>query len=100
MENLLGKIFVCEWGYDQTNVDFYTVTKATKKSVYIQRVGSKRIRAESFDTYNTVPDLEVLKGRVMRKAVKIWNDDATIKIESYAHARLWNGKPQLETQYA
>lgn len=37
----VGTILVSQWGYDQTNVDFYEVVKATKTMVYVQRIEKK-----------------------------------------------------------
>ena len=35
-----GTLFACSWGYDQTNVDYYVVTRATPKMAYIAKVMS------------------------------------------------------------
>jgi len=39
----VGSVFVCSWGYDQTNVDFFKVVGMTKsgKSVKVQKWSSK-----------------------------------------------------------
>ena len=37
----VGDIFVDSWGYDQTNVDFYKVTKKLKASIKIVKIGSE-----------------------------------------------------------
>lgn len=39
----IGSVFVCSWGYDQTNVDYYRVVGVTKsgKSVKVQKWSSK-----------------------------------------------------------
>jgi hypothetical protein len=34
----VGDIVNTSWGYDQTNVEFYVVTRATKSSVWVRRV--------------------------------------------------------------
>ena len=38
----VGDIFYTSWGYDQTNVEFYKVVRATKSSVWIQQTGQTR----------------------------------------------------------
>ncbi len=39
----VGDIFVESWGYDQTNVDFYQVTKTMKKMVEIKPIWGKQV---------------------------------------------------------
>jgi hypothetical protein len=38
----VGDIFYTSWGYDQTNVEFYKVVRATKSSVWVQQTGQTR----------------------------------------------------------
>jgi len=38
----VGDIFYTSWGYDQTNVEFYKVIRATKSSVWVQQTGQTR----------------------------------------------------------
>ena len=33
-----GTLFACSWGYDQTNVDYYVVTRATPSMAYIAKI--------------------------------------------------------------
>jgi hypothetical protein len=33
-----GTLFACSWGYDQTNVDYYVVTRATPSMAYIAQI--------------------------------------------------------------
>lgn len=37
----VGDIVVCSWGYDQTNIDFYQVTRLTKKGVYYKEIAKE-----------------------------------------------------------
>jgi hypothetical protein len=41
-EVYVGDIFYTSWGYDQTNVEFYKVVRATKSSVWVQQTGQTR----------------------------------------------------------
>ena len=50
----VGDIFVDSWGYDQTNVDFYLVTKKLKASIKIVKIGSKVV-ATSIGSEMVVP---------------------------------------------
>lgn len=42
MRPQIGDIYRCSWGYDQTNVDYYQVTRVTDKSVWIREVCQSR----------------------------------------------------------
>lgn len=42
----VGDIFYTSWGYDQTNVEFYKVVRATKSSVWIQETSQIREYAD------------------------------------------------------
>jgi hypothetical protein len=85
----VGSILRSSWGYDQTNVDFYQVTKLIgAKMVEIQQIAG-----EGFETLamqgETAPMVGSFKGKPMRKRAQ----GDTVKIESYAYARLM--KPKL-----
>lgn len=34
----VGDVFLCSWGYDQTNTDFYQAVGLTKASVKVRRI--------------------------------------------------------------
>lgn len=39
----VGDIFSMSWGYDQTNVNYFQVTRVTPKGVYIREIGSRSV---------------------------------------------------------
>ena len=39
----IGMIFCNSWGYEQTNVDYYQVTRVTPRGVYVRPIGSKSV---------------------------------------------------------
>lgn len=45
----VGDMLVSSWGYDQTNIDFYQVTKVTKSSVWIRKVRGQVAEARQYD---------------------------------------------------
>ena len=64
----VGDVFVESWGYDQTNVDFYQVTKTTKKMVEIKPIAGKTVG----DGHSTrvVPDVgNFIGGYIAEKKV-------------------------------
>jgi len=40
-----GDIFYCSWGYDQTNVNFYLVTRVTAAKAEVVPIGAKCVEA-------------------------------------------------------
>ena len=88
----VGDIFVDSWGYDQTNVDFYLVTKKLKASIKIVKIGSK-IVSTSIGTEMVVPVKDAVIGEERTKIPQ----DGYIKTSSYSLARPWDGKPMRET---
>lgn len=55
----VGDIFKATWGYDQTNVDFYVVTRLTPKMVELQECGYKTVGdPTSWASDNVAPDPE------------------------------------------
>lgn len=38
----LGDVFQCSWGYDQTNIDYYEITKVSGKSVEVREIAQLR----------------------------------------------------------
>ena len=44
----IGTVLISKWGWEQTNIDFYEVVKATEKTVTIRQIASK----EDIDDFN------------------------------------------------
>lgn len=44
--NALGAIFVCSWGYDQTNIEFFKVVRQTPRTVDLVQIGSKPVGSD------------------------------------------------------
>lgn len=86
-----GDFLVCEWGYNQTNVDFYKILAVSGKSVKIRKCESK-IVGEEYD-YDLVVPTNVFEGPIMKKTV----NNGCVKIYSFAYASKWLGKPVYET---
>ena len=90
-----GDILYSSWGYDQTNVDFYEVTESLQKAVRIRQVASKVV-SSSFGSEKVVPVAGKFIGPPMLKRVSIGN---CVKIESYASACKWDGRPVSQTAF-
>ena len=122
---VVGDIFVCSWGYDQTNIDYYKVVAVTAKGVRVQAWKSKS-GGPCEGTYDYVVPGDgprtsqrcTLKGQAFYDA-DYWTrqehtveEDAPIKfhkisgtdrrsayfsVNSYSGAHLWSGSGMYET---
>jgi hypothetical protein len=53
----VGDVWVCSWGYDQTNVDYYVLTRVTAASVWIVPIGQRMVEgSEGFMSESVLPD--------------------------------------------
>lgn len=117
----VGDYFVCSWGYDQTNVDFYKVVGVTAKGVKVQAWQSKtvdgRVVAGEEPKTNTkttlTPDEFYEADYWTRKENSVevpapvkfhrtrdWSSEPTFTVNSYSNAYLWDGAPKYETHAA
>ena len=91
-----GDILVSTWGYDQTNVDFYVITKiAGKSTAEIQKIGASKVYSDSLSGYAT-PNPEVSYEKPFRVRV---SPSETVKIK-FCRARKWDGRPEFFSEYA
>ena len=91
-----GDIMVSGWGYDQTNIDFYIIVKATERTVTVAPIG-KKIAKSSIGADYVVADTEHKGAETSRHVVNYWGNTASIKLSSYAFAHLWNKQPCYQT---
>lgn len=93
----LGHILKSSWGYDQTNVDFYQVTKLVSETmVEIRPIASTTVEGDGW-AGKVMPLLGEFTGSAMRKRV---SGGDSIKIESFAWAHIWSGAPAYASGYA
>lgn len=90
-----GDILVSSWGYDQTNVDFYQVLKTSKDYATLVRLQSKVIQT-GFMSGTSCPTEQIDTEPPFRRKIHLDH----IKINSYAYARVWDGKPARCSWYA
>ena len=93
-QELLGQVFVRTWGYDQTNINFYLVTKATAKTITLTAIGAHRD-----ENGYLAPAVWNLTGEILpRKKPSFSKHGVWVRINSYSGASLWDGTPQADTQ--
>jgi hypothetical protein len=98
-----GDILAASWGYDQTNWDFYEVTRATAKTVTVRELQTAKTDDPNLDMQGDItPRLgQYTNGMAaFRRKVEVWDGEAIVGISSYERARLWDGQPKHFTSYA
>jgi len=81
----VGDVFRCSWGYDQTNIDFYEVTKVLGAMVEVREVGQMS-EETGFMSGECVPEKGRYIGEPMRKKVSMAGHEPSISIYSFANA--------------
>lgn len=81
----VGDIFRCSWGYDQTNIDYYEVTKVIGAMVEVCEIGQMS-EETGFMSGKCVPDSGRFIGEPMRKKVSMSSSEPSIRIYSFANA--------------
>lgn len=70
-----GMIFTNSWGYDQTNVDYYQVTRTTPRGVYIRPIAGKSVVGSGgFMSDSVVPDKDNFTGDEQFKPIQSYSD--------------------------
>ena len=82
-----GDVLRCSWGYDQTNIDYYEVTRLIgARMVEIRKIGAESVNDGGLAmTGDCVPRPGHYIGAPMRKAVSDY-DGQSVRIASYASA--------------
>ena len=97
----VGDIFVCSWGYDQTNIDFYKVVKKTKTGVSIVPMSKKVIEYDDrYMTGKVLPGEVFVGSKPIRRKLNKYGDKYYISINSFSSAQKWTGRPETFTTYA
>lgn len=82
----VGDVFKCSWGYEQTNIDYFQVTKVISPNM----IEVREIAASKTETQwlagQCVPVPGSFIGEPMRKKVTGYNGEPSIKIHSFASA--------------
>jgi hypothetical protein len=102
-----GKIVEFSWGYEQTNIDYFLITKRSAHFVWLQPIQSKRVEDTGYMSGTCVPDPEKNARQqdgsdkpVIRRKVHARDGKETgIAIESYGWASLWDEKPSRWSSY-
>lgn len=101
----VGDIFEDSWGYEQTNVEFYMVTKIVSAcKVEIVELGHTQVSVESSMSGYVNPDRENRIGEPIQKMVSqdSWekrDGRFHIKIDSCISLTPWDGRPCFQSSW-
>ena len=95
----VGSIFVSQWGYDQTNTDFYEVTRMSEASIWLRKIAKTVVTSGGAGGDKVMPLPGQFVGDEFRRKLDRNSgfSGPWISINSYAGASLWDGTPQYET---
>lgn len=91
---VVGDILVASWGYDQTNVDFYEVTKLKGAAIVLRPIAQEIVSSERGSGERVIPQPGDYIGQPMTKIPQLGD---YVKIDRSRTARKWDGKPQYQT---
>lgn len=94
---IVGDIFYSSWGYDQTNVDYYQVTRTSGSMIEIRQVNKKVTRGLGQPTEFVIPLANQFIGPALRKKILVHSGRALVKLNSYSSAYKWDGREQGQT---
>ncbi|MGL4968351.1 MAG: hypothetical protein ACRC67_44470 [Inquilinus sp.] len=94
----LGHVLYSLWGYEQTNVNFYQVTRLIGRNTVELRELHQLIQdGQHWATGKAMPRLDDFQGEPFVRRVD--GATQTVRISSYRSARVWDGRPLDWTAY-
>ena len=104
-----GDIFLMSWGYDQTNVNFFQVTRVSKAGFFVREISQSSAGKEGF----MCQDVTAVKDSFLKRSQwcgetneelfrkgKVYDSEPYFSIKGRYNARLWNGTPTYNSWYA
>lgn len=65
-----GQILHYSWGYEQTQCEFFIITRRSNSTVWIQKIGAIKAEDTGWASANYKPDPSVKKGPEIRKSIR------------------------------
>jgi|TARA_R110002074_G_scaffold364284_2_gene537717 hypothetical protein len=93
---VVGDIYYCSWGYDQTNIDFYEIVAKKGVNIEIRKVSKILDRSERGADYVCAKKGSYIGEEVIKKR---FNGSGNITMNSYSSAYPWSGTPKYETAW-
>ena len=99
-------VLVSRWGYDQTNVDFYQVTRCTPATVWLAEIDQDTVHDHSAMRYTTTPvpgSYVHPAAKPLRRKIHDIGNGPFVRIETYSMgpiAREWDNALVIGTTHA
>lgn len=88
----LNDILVASWGYDQTNIEWFQVTRLVgPTTVEIRPIAAANIKDTGWASGRTIPMIDQFTGEATRRRVQYGH---SVKVHECAHAYHWDGRPR------
>lgn len=97
----VGAILVHSWGWEQTNIDFYSIVSRNRDWVSIVPMTKNITQKEVSFMTNKVEPLAKIETKPIRKKVKIYDGkECGFSLNGQGWCKLWEGTPVTESHYA
>lgn len=93
----VGDILTSSWGYEQTNREFWEVTKVNAATVEVRELGQETTESTGWCQGRSDPKQGNYIGESRRCAVHYGNQ---VRVHAHAFAHPWDGKPSFWSAYA
>lgn len=92
----VGDILYSSWGYEQTNIDFYQIIALKgKTSVVLRKIAQIETEQTGWLSEKVIAAKDSFIGEPFTKR----DLGGSVKIEKYAHATKWDGRPLHQSHY-
>lgn len=97
----IGDIFYNDWGWEQTNIDFYQVVKTTAKTITLRRVKDTSNDYNSYQMSGSKIPIkdDFCNDELLRKTPYLLSGKWWVNFE-YGAGSQWDGKPMNYSCYA
>ncbi len=98
----IGDILVASWGWEQTNIDFFQVTKVKNNTVWIRHLKDKKVvNQDQSMTGLVTPIKNSFKGAEKRRRARMHPEYGVLinAGESYGTLDKWSGQPEHYSFY-
>lgn len=91
-----GTILYTSWGYDQTNIDFYQVTRRSGLRVWVRPIAARQVKEGAFMSGDFRPNQGEFTGPETQHTIS----GPYVRFSNFEHASIWDGREKHATWYA
>jgi len=94
----VGDVIYNSWGWEQTNVDFYKVVRATEKSVWVKKMPASIRSSEGLSSMAgyAEPIDEIVGDEIGPLRINKWG---CVSVSKYGGTGIYDGKPKYCSWY-